>query len=72
MQGVQKKHLVIMPQYISMARKQLKFLMRDMVEVIDNTPIPIVISYFKTLINGALKNSVKRLGSMVAKPIPQT
>ena len=71
MRGVQKKLLVIMPQYISMARKQLKYLMTDMVEVIDNMFGMRMVSTFKKLINGASKSLVKRLGSMVERPIPQ-
>ena len=71
MQGVQKKLLVIMPQYMSTERKQLKYLMMDMVVVIDNTHIPKVVLDFKTLINGALKSLVKKLGNTMAKLTPQ-
>ena len=67
MQGVQNKLLVIMPQYMSTERKQLKYLMMDMVVVIDNTHIPKVVLDFKTLTNGALKSLVKKLGNTMAK-----
>ena len=53
MRGVQKKLLVIMPQYMSTARKQLKYQMTDMVEVIDNTPILNVLLILEKLMIGA-------------------
>ena len=67
MQEDQKKHLVTMQQYTSMARKQLKYLMMVMVVVIGNMYGMRMVSDFKKLMSGVLQSLVNQLGSMVGK-----
>jgi len=67
MKEVQKKHHVIMQQYTSMARKQLRFQTMVMVVVIDNMYGMRMVSDFKKLMNGVLQSLVNQHGNTMVK-----